>query len=195
MIKAELQGRRLVLTVETEADEEPIEPFLVSPLPARAGRELSIRYLYQIEGLPIEVGSIEQDFLDAFGVENAERADNTLGMKEGELLIRAAWFWQGMGGIEAVRALLEVDENGDQGSDEAAGKAVGVFRLRMVPLLSQTRHRLELARQTLAESTPATSTPPGGSENENEPGVSPSSEPIPQPQPPTSHAPSAPPSV
>lgn len=172
MISAKLQGRRLVLTVETEPDEEAIPPFYVTALSARAGRELSTRYLFAVEGLPVEEGSVSDDVVESFGLENYTRADETLSQAEGELLAQAAYFWQTVGGIEAVRALLEVID-GEQGTVDAKGKALGVFRLRMVPLLSQIRHRLESALQTREESTPATDIPSGsdfsGSKPEQQP--------------------------
>lgn len=183
MITAKLQGRRLVLTVETEPDETPVPAFYVEPFSARAGRELSTRYLFTTEGLPIEEGSVGDDMMAAFGMDNYERADTTLSQAEGELLVQCAYFWQSVGGLESVRALLEVSPDGEQGGDESRGKALAVFRLRMVPLLSQIRHRLESAHRTLAESSPATDTPSGSESSGNEPGEQPSSEQPAQPTP------------
>ncbi len=177
MITAQLQGRRLVLTVETEDDEPDIAPFVVSPMGAKAGRELSVRYLFTTEGLPIENGDVAADMVAAFGQENYDRADEELSQNEGELILRAAYFWQSVGGLDAVRALLEVDDSGEQGGPDSRGKALAAFRLRMVPLLSQIRHALESARRTLAESTPATDTQSGSETSEKQPGEQPSSEP------------------
>lgn len=188
MITATMHGRSLQLTVETEPDEEPIEPFLVRPLSARAGRELSQRYLYSLEGIPFE-GDINADIITAFGLENYQRADETLSQAEGELLAQVAYFWQSVGGIEAARALLDVAAPGEQGDLDRLGKAVAAFRLRMVPLLSQIRHRLESALQTREASSPATDTPAGGDSSENEPGNSPSSEPTPPPHSPPTTSP------
>lgn len=185
MITATMHGRSLQLTVETEPDEEAVEPFLVRPLSAREGRAMSERYLFTLEGLPIE-GDVNTDIITAFGMENYQRADETLSQAEGELLAQAAYFWQTVGGIEAVHALLEVVEGGRQGDLDSLGKALAVFRLRMVPLLSQIRHRLESALRTREASFPDTDTPAGGDSSENEPGNSPSSEPTPPPpSPPT----------
>lgn len=185
MITATIHGRSLKLTVETEPDEEPIEPFLVRPLSAIEGRAMSQRYLYTLEGIPIE-GDVNTDIIAAFGMENYKRADATLTQAEGELLAQAAYFWQSVGGIEAVRALLDVADGGQQGDLDHLGKALGVFRLRMVPLLSQIRHRLESALQMREGSTPDTDTRSGGDSSESEPASSPSSEPTPPPpSPPT----------
>lgn len=177
MIKAQLQGRRLSLTVETDPDETAIAPFLVSPLSAKDGRELSTRYVFVTEGIPVSDGDgIEGDLVLALGAENFRRADEELSAAEGELIAQAAYLWQTLGGLEAVLALLAVDEHGRQGTPEHLGKALAVFRLRMVPLLSQIRHRLESARRTSGASTPGTDTRSGGESSGSEPGEKPSSD-------------------
>lgn len=181
MISAQLQGRRLVLSVweNDENDTAPIvEPFLVDPMNGKTGRQLSQRYLFAIEGLAelIEEGSVADDMIAAFGRENAERADEELTTAEGELLMQAAYFWQSVGGMDAVRELLAVQDDGSQGGEAGMGKALAVFRLRMVPLLSQIRHRLESARQTAGESTPGTATPRGSSSSGEQQQPAPASE-------------------
>lgn len=173
MITAKLQGRRLVLTVETEADEAPIEPFYVTPLSARAGRELSRRYLFASEGLDGgEDVDMSQDMIDAFGRENFERADAETTQGEGELLIQAAYFWQSVGGVDSLRALLEVDDDGLQGGATARGKALAAFRLRMVPLLRQIRRSLESAPPTPPATSPDTSSPEAGKLPDEQPSPS-----------------------
>jgi len=174
MITAQLQGRRLALTVQTEDGEEPIAPFLISPMSAKAGRELSTRYLFAVEGLPIAEGAQNEDVINSFGLENYKRADETLSQHEGEMLAQCAYFWQSVGGLDAVKALLELDEMGSQGGEDARKKALAAFQLRMVPLLSQIRHRLESARQTIAESSPDTVTRSGSETNESKPAAEPS---------------------
>jgi len=177
MITARLQGRRLALTVETEPDETAIAPVLVEPLAARVGRELSTRYLLAVEGVLDDGGQIGLDVLTAVGKSNAERIDAELSQAEGELMLQAAYLWQTVGGMEAVRAYLEPDEHGEQGGDVARGKALAAFRLRAVPLLSQIRHSLASARRTQQADTPATDTPPGGATSDDASSTSPSSEP------------------
>lgn len=186
MITAKMQGRRLVLTVETEEGEPPVEPFYISPMGAKAGRELSVRYLYTSEGLPIEDGDVAADMVRAVGQENYDRADEELSQNEGELILRAAYFWQSVGGMDAVHTLLEVDASGEQGGPDSRGKALAAFRLRMVPLLSQIKHHLESAIRTRAASTPATDTRSGSESSGSKPGEQPNSGPQSTPdQPPT----------
>lgn len=191
MITAKLQGRRLALTVETEPDEPAIAPVLVDPVSARVGRELSSRYLLTVEGLLADSGQIGADMVRAIGAENAARIDDELSQAEAELMLQAAFFWQTVGGLDAVRALLEVDADGVQGGDLARGKALAAVRLRAVPLLSQIRRDLESARLTHQAATPDTDTPPGGATSDGEPNGSPSSEP-PTPSTSTSPPPSSP---
>jgi len=154
MIKAELQGRRLILTVETADDETPIAPFVVEPLSARIGRELGSRYLMVLEDLPV-VEDIGTDMIRALGQENYDRLDDELRQEEGELIMQAAYFWQMITGIEGARLVLEGRETG-------LPKAVALFRERMAPLLSQIRRRLESELQTLQGDTPATDSPQAG---------------------------------
>lgn len=167
MITAQLQGRRLALTVETGDSEESIAPFLVDPLPARVGRELSIHYLLAVEGVNLADADISADIVRAFGKANAERADTELHQAEAEVMLWAAFMWQTIGGLEAARAILEADDDGVQGSDKSRGKALALFRLRAAPLLSQIRHRLESARQTQQGATPDTDSPQGGANNDD----------------------------
>lgn len=177
MITAKLQGRRLVLTVETGEDEPAIAPFVVTPLSASTGRTLSEHYAFAVEGLAFEAQMVD-DVLTAFGAENATRADLECSLPEGELLTQIAYMWQLVGGMDSVRALLEVDPvTGEQGGPDARGKALAAFRLRMVPYLSQIRHRLELARRTQTADTPGTSSPPGGEPSDSDSSEKPSSEP------------------
>lgn len=178
MITASMRGRRLCLAVETEPDEDDIEPFLIAPLPARTGREMSTRYLYASEGIAFE-GSLQDDLVAAFGPENYRRADETLSQSEGELLAQVAYFWQMVGGIDAVTTMLSVGEDGMQGGGEAVGKAIAAFRLRMVPLLSQIRHRMESARRMQTAATPDTDSPDGGESSERPLDSPPSDEPAP----------------
>lgn len=169
MIKAQQQGRRLVLSIETGEGEAPVEPFLVDPLPMSVGREISTRYVFATEGIPVSDGSVGQDLLLAFGAANMERASNTLRADEFELVSQCAYFWQTVGGMEMVRAMLTPDEDGVQGGDVGRGKAMAAFQLRMVPLLSQIRRHLESARRTLTASTPDTDTRSGSESSESEP--------------------------
>lgn len=157
MITAKLQGRRLVLTVETEEGEAAIPPFYVDPISAKTGRTLSARYLFVLEDVPLDEGSIGEDMIRCLGEENYARLDDELRQEEGELIMQAAYFWQLVTGMEGVRAILEGQE---EGADK--GKAVGLFREKMAPLLSQIRRRLESEIQTQTDGTPATSSPQGG---------------------------------
>lgn len=177
MITATRDGRRLVLTVETAPDEPAIAPFVVVPVSAARGNELSSRFVFAGEGLVDEAG-IADDMRSAFGEDNYQRAFNECTAHEGELLLNAAYFWQTVGGMDAVRGLLEVDENGDQGGAAGQGKAFAAFRLRVVPLLSRISRSMESALQTREAATPDTGTPDGGEQPDepstNEPSPTPS---------------------
>lgn len=166
MITAQLQGRRLTLTVETADDEPAIAPFVVAPLPARVGRELSMHYLLAVEGIDLEGADIGADLMRAFGPENVERAETELHQSEAEVVLWAAFMWQTIGGLKAAQAVLEVDEHGVQGGDSSRGKALAEFRLRAAPLLSEIRHRLESARRTLRDGSPDTGIRSGGGTSE-----------------------------
>ena len=181
MITAQLRGRRLALAVETEPDEQAIPPVLVEPVSARVGRELSTRYLLAVEGLLDDPTVIGQDVVTAMGKDNAARIDAELSQHEAEIMLQAAYLWQTVGGMEAVRAYLETDEHGEQGGDVGRGKALAAFRLRAVPLLSQIRHSLESARRTREADTPATDTPPGGATSGDVLSTSPSNAPVESP--------------
>ncbi len=161
MITATRDGRRLVLTVETGDDEQAIAPFVVSPVSAAKGNELSSRFVFASEGL-VDEATIADDMRDAFGHDNYQRAFEECTSEEGELLLNAAYFWQTVGGMDAVRALLEVDEHGDQGGAAGRGKAMAAFRLRVVPLLSRISRSLESELRTREAATPGTGTPDGG---------------------------------
>jgi len=191
MITATMAGRRLALTVETGEGEEPIAPFLVQPLSAREGRAMSERYLLGIEGIAPDAGTNMADILAALGKENYERADNELTQAEGELVAQAAFFWQTVGGIEAVRALLEPHDDGTQGGDVSTGKAIAVFRLRVLPLLSRIRQLLASELQTRTAGTGDTDSRPDGEKPASGPD-SPPSEQQPDPSPTPSPSPDSP---
>lgn len=162
MITAQLQGRRLILTVQTEADEPAIEPFRVDPLSAKVGRQLSARYLMGLSGAAVPEGEdIGADMIRAIGPENYARLDDELRQEEAELIMQAAHLWQTVAGMEGVRALLD--------GEDGPGKARQVFLNRMAPLLPQIRHHLESARLTLAESSPATGSPQDGEQPDSAP--------------------------
>lgn len=173
MITAKMQGRRLCLTIETDPDETPIAPYLISPISARRGREMSKNFFFVTEAMGVNDGSLGDDFTEAFGAENMKRADEEVSQPEGELLTLAAFYWQSVGGIDAVKELLEPDARGMQGGEFGQGKARAVFQLHMVPLLSQIRHHLELARQMQEESFPATATRSGSESSESKPDLPP----------------------
>lgn len=168
MITAKLQGRRLILTVEGDPGDPAIEPFVVEPLPARLGRELSGRYIFAIEGLPPmypDAPTVADDMIAAFGRENYERADNELQISELEVVAQAAYFWQSLGGMDAVTELLSPDDDGKQGGPVGRGKALAVFRFRVAPLLQQILQSLESEHRTRTADTPATTTRSGGGKN------------------------------
>lgn len=163
MIAAALTGRRLSLTVETAPDETPIAPFLIDPVSAKTGRELSVRYIFTTQGLPLEAGSpdMSEDMMRSFGRANTERADDELTAAEGEALLTAAWLWQTVGGLPSVQAYLASVNNGDA-PDVSLGKALPVFMQRAVPLLSRIRHRLESVNLTSSDGTSGTNFPQAG---------------------------------
>lgn len=163
MITATKHGRGLLLTVEAGEGEAAIEPFYVAPVSAREGRAMSSRYMLATVDLA-DTAQIGVDMVNAFGRENAERAQDECTIEECDLLLNAAWHFNTIGGWDALTALLSVDSDGTQGGVEARGKALTAFRLRAVPLLSQISHDMESARRTLEGATPDTVTRPGGAQ-------------------------------
>jgi len=182
VITASMDGRRLKLTIDAAPDEPALEPFVVAPLSARDGRAMSIRYLLNTEGVEHDGPTMSEDLVAAFGAENYERGDTTLHADLLGLLAQAAYYWQTLGGMAAVRALLDSDplDGGEQGGPVARGKALTVLRSRLVPLLSETRRLSESGRRTPEGSTPVTDSRPSG-----EPSASVLSEPPPEPSSPS----------
>jgi hypothetical protein len=189
MLTAKMNGRRLQLEFEAEPGEEALAPYLVAPLSARDGRAMSIRYLLASEGLPHEGPSLAEDLVTALGAENYDRADGELHADDQNLLAQAAFYWQTMGGGTALRALLDLDpaDKGEQGGVVSRGKALTVLRSRLVPLLHETKRRMESEHRTPAGSTPDTGSRPAGEKSEPEHSERPTQL---QPQPPSPPPPS-----
>jgi hypothetical protein len=156
MIKAELQGRRLILTVETADDETPIEPYRVEPLSGKVGRQLSMDYSLMLVGQTPDGFNIGDAMITATGQENYDRLSDELRQEEAEQIIQAAFYWQTAIGMDGVRAILE-------GGVGGMGKASALFAQRMAPLLPPTSPRSASENPTPSpDDTPNTSTPEGG---------------------------------
>ena len=166
-ITATKAGRDLHITVEG------IErPFIIHPLPGRAGIQITDTYLSG------SVGTAGQaDILDALviavdgGVFDGERwvpvpeeeqvnytrLGLELSQAESEAIIMPAFFWQTILGMDGVNAYI-------QGGEGLAGtlKAVGALSQRLGLLARKTSPSTALDGLTLEASTRSMSTPQGG---------------------------------
>lgn len=160
MIKAELQGRRLILTVQTADDEQAIEPFVVEPVPMGVGRQLTADYL----NISMGVGDIsperkEEIFTIAVGAENRARAEELLTQPEGEELLLKAFMWQTIIGMDGIAAF---DEAG--GGVAGAVKSIRLLTARSGLLPSMTSPNSALGNQIQQAATPGTNTPQDGAQ-------------------------------
>lgn len=181
MIRAEQQGRRLVLTVEVGDDEPVIEPFVILPLPMETGRLLTAEYLAFVTpgGLPgiepltperkVEIFQVALDgadpethapHLDADGqpiIPQYKRAEAQLTQAEGEELLIKAFMWHTIVGIDGI---LAFDEAG--GGTAGALKAIRLLASRTGLLPSPISHSSVSENLTQQADTSGTSTPPAG---------------------------------
>ncbi len=166
-VTASKVGRDLHITVEGID-----HPFVIRPLPGRAGVQITDTYLKGSVG-----GAGQDDILDALiiavdgGVFDGERwvpvpeAEQTnftrigfeLSQAESEAVLMPAFFWQTVLGMDGVNAYIE-------GGEGLAGtlKAVGALSRRLGLLARPTSPSTASVSPTLAASTPSTSTPAAG---------------------------------
>lgn len=158
MIQAELQGRRLILTIETNDDEPAIAPFVVEPLGMRVGRQLTVDYVNWCMGVgQLTPDRKEEIFTIAVGTENRARADDTLTQAEGEELLIKAFMWQTIIGMDGIKAF---DEAG--GGTAGALKSIRLLTSRLGLLPSPTSPNSESANPMQQAGTRATTTRSGG---------------------------------
>lgn len=157
MIHAEQVGRQLKLTFG-QGDDASV--YLVAPLPARVGRELSVAYLGALVDENFAAEDFGQHLVTAVGKENYDRAEEDLREEEMQALLMAAFNWQTAGGMTGVQIAIgnETNEAGDTGPKAATRRLVSLLG----PLLSQISRRSALANPTNGADTPPTTTPDGG---------------------------------
>lgn len=141
MITAEKQGRNLVLTMEG------VDPFVIRPLPGRAGIQITETFLATMGGTPnIDLARALQIAVDG-GVlegdrwaprpeseqENFTRIGMELSQDESEAILMPAFFWQTVLGMDGVRAYID-------GGEGLAGtlKAAGALSVRLGLLVRRT---------------------------------------------------------
>lgn len=157
-IKAEQVGRRLVLTVTDENGAAVFEPYIVEPVPMKAGRQLTADYL----AVASQTGTVSVErqagmFREALNEHNAARAEEEVSQVEGDELCVKALMWQTVIGMDGIRAF-----------DNAGGGVAGMVKaLRLLTgmsaaLPSPTSPSTGWESLTSQEGTPGTSTPQGG---------------------------------
>lgn len=167
MIKAEQVGRDLHLTVEgIEA------PFVIRPLPGRAGMQITDTYLKgatgQASNLEIEValsialdGAVLEDDswapLPADERVNGNRMGVELSLIETEHVAQCAFFWQTVLGMAGVNAYIEAG-----GGVAGGSKALWALVVRLGISPSTTSPSSALESLISLASTPTTSTHPDG---------------------------------
>ncbi len=145
MIDAEIKGRNLVLTMEGVED-----PFVIRPLPGRAGIAITDIYLNASVGnaadltpaLIMAVDGARQNAITGEWVpvpEEEQTNYNRIGMElsqaEAEGIIMPAFFWQTILGLDGVKAYIEAGE-GLAGTLKAAGalsQRLGLLARRTSP--------------------------------------------------------------
>lgn len=172
MITAEKVGRQLHIRVEGFD-----EPYIVEPLPGRAGLQITEAYLNAIGS----TSSVE-DAVNAFVMaldgarydehtkkwvpvppeeqHNTNRLGMELSASEQDLVQMPAFFWQTILGMDGVRAYIE-------GGEGLSGtlKAAGALAARLDRLNLLTSPRTASASPTRTGSSRTTSSPRGGKKN------------------------------
>jgi hypothetical protein len=173
-ITAAQQGRDLHLQIEgVEA------PFVIHPLPGRAGMQITETYLNGAIG-----GTSNEEITDALAIAldgavkvddiwvpvaekdriNGNRMGDELSLTETEHVAQCAFFWQTVLGVAGVNAYIE-----DGGGVAGGSKALWALAMRLG--LSPSRTSPSSALETLIQlaNTPTTSTPTGGKPNVKQP--------------------------
>lgn len=169
-IRAEQQGRRLVLTLDG-GEVDGIMPFTIAPVSARTGNALTNAFILlatqvaqmstdQVEAMyrtALDGGTVSDDglFIPVDPAPNFERASNELSATECIELTHKAFMWQSIVGIEGITV-----------HDEAGGGVNGMVKslrlltdkLGLSPSLTSRSTGSE--NQTPAGATPPTTTHP-----------------------------------
>ena len=173
-ITAAQQGRDLHITVIGIE-----EPFIIKPLPGRAGMQITDTYLNGATGaatseqmtdalaIAVDGAVLDGDLwvprpLDERAVGN--RMGLELSIPETESVALAAMFWQTILGVSGVNAYIE-------GGEGLAGGVKALWALVARLGLSPSRTSPSSALDTLIQlaNTPTTSTPTGGKPNVKQP--------------------------
>lgn len=160
-------GRELHITVEGVG-----EPFIIRPLPAAPGRQITETYLRGSVSLA-SADEVEAALLIAVdGAVKTEhgwaprpeddrpvvaRMEETLRTAESETVAMAAFFWQTVLGIDGVNTYLS-----GGGDIPAMGKALWALTVRLGISPQGTSPDLVLEKLMRTASTPSTSSPQGG---------------------------------
>lgn len=163
MIKSEQVGRRLVLSIETAPDEDPIEPFVIPPVSVKVGRMLTGYFLNTSAGnmtltpeqqeamfvVSLDGGTFDEETqeilprVDADGVNitpNYTRSGDTLTASEQEELFWKAFMWQSVLGHEGI-AVYDADGGGTAGML----KTVRLLAVRSNPQLLKAADQMQQA--------------------------------------------------
>lgn len=176
MVAATEVGRDLHLTIEGVA------PFVVRPLPARVGEQITATYLNASVGTATAEdmqdalrmaldGAVRDEESGRFvplpvdGQPNWNRAQDELRTAEAESVLMPAFLWQSVLGVAGVNAYIEAGE-GVAGGVKALQALV--YRLGLsAPTTSPSTALDDLIRAQV--STPSTSTPQGGAKPGKQP--------------------------
>lgn len=149
-VSAEKVGRNLHLTFEGVA-----EPFIIKPLPGRAGLQVTDTYLAVAggenhaqaltEALQMSVDGARRDGdrwvpLPEGEQPNFNRIGDELSQGEAEAILMPAFFWQTILGMDGVKAYIEGGE-GLAGTLKATGalsRRLGIFVRPTSPVESET---------------------------------------------------------
>lgn len=166
MILAEQVGRRLKLTVVTDDDDTPIEPFMIPPVTVKVGHVLTGWFLNQSAGnlslseqqmeamfaISLDGGVYDDEKQDVFArrdvdgnpiTPNYTRSSDELTASEQEELFWKAFLWQSVLGHEGI-AVYEAEDGG------AAGMLKSM-RLLMVRSGPQVLQRFDQTQQAGAQ--------------------------------------------
>ena len=176
MTKAEKVGRDLHIT-----PFEGMDPFVIRPLPGRAGIQITDTYLgvsggesraqEMTEAMMIAVdGAVYDPDTDRWEPvpedqqTNFRRIGMELSQDESESVIMPAFFWQTVLGVDGVKAYLE-------GGEGLTGtlKATGALSRRLGLLVLPTSPSSASDDPTSAGGTPSTSTRPSGKRSGRQP--------------------------
>lgn len=163
MIQAEQQGRDLVLTMEG------LDPFVIKPLPGRAGVQVTDTYINGTSGavraeemaaamiMCVDGAVFDEDTDRWVPVPLEERHNYTrieleMRQAEAELILMPAFFWQSTLGIDGVKAYV-----GEGGGLAGTLKATGALFRRLAIFERKTSPNSGSVAPTNTGSTPSTS--------------------------------------